>query len=168
MQERRDPEGRMPYRLYYKEAEIDAIMEGELRRSGIARIGDGAVDVDAFIENYLHVTPEFVALPAGCRALRTSSPTAPPDADLCCPRRAGRPAGGRSRAPHADHLGARVRACAAAPGPFPAPVRGAVRQPGVPAGTVPGYRPGRPRLHRRVVGMQATAAWVPCCCPGPR
>jgi len=65
VQERRDPEGRMPYRLYYKEAEIDAIMEDELRRSGVARIGDGAVDVDAFIENYLHITPEFVALPQG-------------------------------------------------------------------------------------------------------
>lgn len=65
MRERRDPAGRMPYRLWYEAAEIDAIMEDELRRSGIARIGDGAVDVDAFIENYLRITPEFVALPRG-------------------------------------------------------------------------------------------------------
>ena len=65
MRERRDPGGRMPCRLWYDEREIDTIMEDELRRSGTARIGRAAVDVDAFIENYLRITPEYVALPQG-------------------------------------------------------------------------------------------------------
>ena len=65
MRELRDHNGRMPCRLWYDEAEIDAIMEGELRRSGTGRIGEGAVDVDAFIESHLHITPEFVELPRG-------------------------------------------------------------------------------------------------------
>jgi IrrE N-terminal-like domain len=74
VRERRDPEGRMPYRLYYEAAEIDEIMEGELRRSGITRIGDGAVHVDAFIENHLHITPEFVTLPGGVQGATDFSP----------------------------------------------------------------------------------------------
>lgn len=65
MRELRDPHGRMPYRLWYGEREIDTIMEDELRRSGTARIGEAAVDVDAFIENYLRITPEYVDLPPG-------------------------------------------------------------------------------------------------------
>lgn len=40
-------------------------MEAELCRSGVARIGEAAVDVDAFIENYLRITPEYVDLPTG-------------------------------------------------------------------------------------------------------
>jgi hypothetical protein len=66
MRERRDPSGRMPYRLWYEEAEIDSIMEDELHRGGNARLnGSEAVDVDAFIENHLHVSPQFVSLPTG-------------------------------------------------------------------------------------------------------
>lgn len=65
MREQRDPEGRMPYRLWYDAKEIDELMEAELRRSGIARIGERAVDVDAFIETYLRINPEFVELPRG-------------------------------------------------------------------------------------------------------
>ena len=65
MRELRDPAGRMPYRLWYDEREIDTIMEDELRRSGTPRIGQAAVDVDAFIENYLRITPDYVDLPPG-------------------------------------------------------------------------------------------------------
>ncbi len=53
----------MPYRLWYDETEIDSIMEDELRRAGNPRLNGGsAVDVDGFIENHLHVTPQFVPL----------------------------------------------------------------------------------------------------------
>jgi hypothetical protein len=56
----------MPYRLWYEEAEIDSIMEDELRRAGNPRLNGGeAVDVDAFIENHLHVSPQFLSLPTG-------------------------------------------------------------------------------------------------------
>jgi hypothetical protein len=66
VRETRDLSGRMPYRLWYEETEIDTIMEDELRRAGNPRlVGGEAVDVDAFIENHLKVTPQFVNLPAG-------------------------------------------------------------------------------------------------------
>ena len=66
MQETRDPSGRMPYRLWYDAAEIDSIMEDELRKAGSPRLGStGAIDVDSFIESHLHITPQFVRLPAG-------------------------------------------------------------------------------------------------------
>jgi hypothetical protein len=65
VRELRDPDGRMPYRLWYEASEIDAIMEDELRRSEIERISGSAVDVDAFTENYLGITPQFVPLPRG-------------------------------------------------------------------------------------------------------
>jgi hypothetical protein len=55
----------MPYRIYYEAAEIDRIMETELRRSHLDRIGPSAVDVDAFIETHLKITPEYVTLPRG-------------------------------------------------------------------------------------------------------
>jgi len=65
VRERRDPGGRMPYRIYFEDGEIDQIMEAELRRAHLPRIGDSAVDVDAFIETYLQITPEYVTLPRG-------------------------------------------------------------------------------------------------------
>jgi hypothetical protein len=65
VRERRDPVGRMPYRIYYDAAEIDEIMEAELARARLGRIGQAAVDVDAFVENYLQITPEYVTLPGG-------------------------------------------------------------------------------------------------------
>jgi hypothetical protein len=65
VRELRDLGGRMPYRLWYGEVEIDMIMENDLRRSGTARIGEAAVEVDAFIEIYLGSTPEYVGLPPG-------------------------------------------------------------------------------------------------------
>jgi hypothetical protein len=34
MREGRDPTGKMPYRLWYEESEIDSIMEDELRKAG--------------------------------------------------------------------------------------------------------------------------------------
>jgi hypothetical protein len=75
VREQRDPHGRMPYRLWYDEAEIDAIMEAELRKSGTARLTDGgAVGVDAFIEIHLRISPEFVTLPGGVQGATDFSP----------------------------------------------------------------------------------------------
>jgi hypothetical protein len=53
----------MPYRLFYKEHEIEAIMEDELAKSGYP--GRGQVDVDGFVENHLGIVPDFVPLPEG-------------------------------------------------------------------------------------------------------
>jgi hypothetical protein len=55
----------MPSRIYFVDGEIDQIMEAELHRAHLPRIGTDAVDVDAFIETYLQVTPEYVTLPRG-------------------------------------------------------------------------------------------------------
>jgi hypothetical protein len=55
----------MPFRIYYDAAEIDQIMEAELTRAHLDRIGIAAVDVDAFVETYLKITPEYVILPKG-------------------------------------------------------------------------------------------------------
>jgi hypothetical protein len=75
VRELRDPNGRMPYRLWYDEAEIDTIMEDELRRSRTARISGGdAVDIDAFIETHLRITPEYVTLPRGVQGATDFSP----------------------------------------------------------------------------------------------
>lgn len=66
MREQRDPTGRLPYRLWYEESEIDAIMEDEFQKAGAPVLpGTIAVDIDAFIEGYLGVVPDFVALPDG-------------------------------------------------------------------------------------------------------
>jgi hypothetical protein len=61
-----DRRGRMPYRLWYEEAEIEAIMESELRRAGAPRRpGRPATDVDLFLERHLGIVPQYVWLPAG-------------------------------------------------------------------------------------------------------
>jgi len=66
VREQRDPTGRLPYRLWYEESEIDAIMEDEFQKAGAPVLpGTIAVDIDAFIEGYLGVVPDFVALPDG-------------------------------------------------------------------------------------------------------
>ena len=66
MREARDPSGRMPYRLWYDEAEVDAVMEDELHRARDPRVtARGAVDVDIFVEGHLGITPQFVPLPRG-------------------------------------------------------------------------------------------------------
>ncbi len=66
MKELVDRRGRMPYRLWYEEAEIEAIMEAELRAADSARPqGSPATDVDLFIERRLGIVPEYVSLPRG-------------------------------------------------------------------------------------------------------
>jgi hypothetical protein len=66
MRESRDPSGRMPSRLWYEESEIDLIMDDAFKAAGCPRLSDaGAVDVDAFIELHLKITPEYVTLPDG-------------------------------------------------------------------------------------------------------
>lgn len=66
MREIRDKSGRMPYRLWYDESEIDVLMEAELNKTGSPRrSGSLAVDIDAFIERHLGIVPDFVPLPAG-------------------------------------------------------------------------------------------------------
>lgn len=84
MRESRDPSGRMPCRLYYEESEIDAIMEDEFRRAGKPRFGSGdAVDVDAFIENHLNLTPQFVPLPAGVQGATDFFPDGRAEMRIC-------------------------------------------------------------------------------------
>lgn len=66
MRERRDPGGRLPYRLWYDESEIETIMADEFQKAGLPVLpGTIAVDIDAFIERYLKLIPDFVALPDG-------------------------------------------------------------------------------------------------------
>ncbi len=66
MKEVIDRRGRMPYRLWYEEAEIEAIMESELRRAGtIRQRGRPATDIDLFVERHLGVVPQYVWLPSG-------------------------------------------------------------------------------------------------------
>ncbi len=66
MRELIDRCGRMPYRLWYEEAEIEAIMDAELRQAGPPRLRGGpAVDVDLFVERRLGLVPEYVTLPGG-------------------------------------------------------------------------------------------------------
>lgn len=66
MRETRDHTRRMPSRLYFEQDEIDQIMDEAFKRAGQPRLNDSeAVDVDAFIELHLKITPEYVALPDG-------------------------------------------------------------------------------------------------------
>lgn len=66
MRELPDRGGRLPYRLWYEESEIEAIAARELARAGSPVLGDGpATDVDALLELHLGVVPEFTWLPRG-------------------------------------------------------------------------------------------------------
>jgi len=56
----------MPYRLWYEEGEIEAVMEEELSRAGKPRLkGTPAIDIDLFLERQLGLVPEYVTLPSG-------------------------------------------------------------------------------------------------------
>src|SRR5262245_60847442 len=66
MREIRDKSGRMPYRLWYGESEIDGLIEAELNKAGSPRLpGSLAVDIDTFIERHLSIVPDFIPLPTG-------------------------------------------------------------------------------------------------------
>ena len=66
MKEFPDRGGRLPYRLWYDEAEIEAIAAEMLRRAGHPTLPDSpAVDVDAFVELHLGLVPEYTWLPRG-------------------------------------------------------------------------------------------------------
>lgn len=84
MREGRDPTGKMPYRVWYDEAEIDSIMEDELRKAG-RRHRDRCtpVDVDAFVEGHLGVTPTYVTLPAGVQGATDFSPNGKVKMRIC-------------------------------------------------------------------------------------
>jgi hypothetical protein len=66
VRELRDRGGRLPYRLWYEESEIEAIAARELRRAGRPTLpGRRATDVDAFLELHLGIVPEYTWLPRG-------------------------------------------------------------------------------------------------------
>jgi hypothetical protein len=59
-----DRGGRLPYRLWYDEAEIEGICRRELELAGWPAVADGpATDVDTFIERRLGLAPDYVWLP---------------------------------------------------------------------------------------------------------
>jgi len=61
-----DRRGRLPYRLWYEEAEIEEIVSRELRRAGYPTLpGSRATDVEAFFELHLGLVPEYTWLPRG-------------------------------------------------------------------------------------------------------
>jgi hypothetical protein len=61
-----DRGGRLPYRLWYEEAEIEGIVAGELARAGQPRLPESpATDVEAFLELHLGLVPEYTWLPRG-------------------------------------------------------------------------------------------------------
>jgi hypothetical protein len=61
-----DRGGRLPYRLWYEESEIESIVARELALAGQPKLAGGpATDVDAFCELHLGVVPEFTWLPGG-------------------------------------------------------------------------------------------------------
>ena len=66
MRELRDRGGRLPYRLWYEESEIEAITARELRRAGRPALpGRPATDVEALLELHLGVVPEYTWLARG-------------------------------------------------------------------------------------------------------
>jgi hypothetical protein len=61
-----DRGGRLPYRLWYEEAEIESIVDRELALAGRPAVaGRPATDVDAFLELHLGIVPEYTWLPYG-------------------------------------------------------------------------------------------------------
>jgi hypothetical protein len=74
----------MPHRVYYEEADIDSMMEDELLRAGRRHKDRGTpVDVDAFIENHLHISPEYVTLPDGVQGASQFSPNGKVAMKIC-------------------------------------------------------------------------------------
>jgi hypothetical protein len=61
-----DRGGRLPYRLWYEESEIESIAARELALAGHPVLtGRPATDVDALLEFHLGVVPEYTWLPRG-------------------------------------------------------------------------------------------------------
>ncbi len=66
MREFPDRGGRLPYRLWYEESEIESICARELARSGPPTLPDRpATDVEAFCERHLGVVPDYTWVPRG-------------------------------------------------------------------------------------------------------
>jgi hypothetical protein len=66
MRELPDRGGRLPYRLWYEESEIESIIARELALAGHPALADGpGTDVDAFVELHMGVVPEFTWMPRG-------------------------------------------------------------------------------------------------------
>jgi hypothetical protein len=66
MKEFPDRGGRLPYRLWYEESEIEAIVARELALAGDPVLaGRPATDVDAFLELHLGIVPDYAWLPRG-------------------------------------------------------------------------------------------------------
>lgn len=66
MKEVRDRGGRLPYRLWYEESEIESIVARELALAGHPTLPERpATDVDAFLELHMGVVPEYTWLPRG-------------------------------------------------------------------------------------------------------
>jgi IrrE N-terminal-like domain len=61
-----DRGGRLPYRLWYEESEIEGIIARELELAGHPRLaGSPATDVEAFLELHLGLLVEYAWLPRG-------------------------------------------------------------------------------------------------------
>ena len=66
MRELPDRGGRLPYRLWYEESEIESIAARELALAGRPTLaGRPATDVEALLELHLGVVPEYTWLPRG-------------------------------------------------------------------------------------------------------
>lgn len=101
MREGKDPTGKMPYRVWYEEDEIDSIMEDELLKSGRRHHDRGsAVDIDSFVEQHLRITPAFVTLPEGVQGATDFTPSGKVTMRICAElsERAG------NREPGAENL----------------------------------------------------------------
>jgi hypothetical protein len=66
MREFPDRGGRLPYRLWYEESEIESIAARELALAGHPALeGAPATDVDALLELHMGVVPEYTWMPRG-------------------------------------------------------------------------------------------------------